>query len=204
MDWLIEHVTGTPTTYLVVALAAGLDVVLPIVPSETIVITAAVLAAQGSLSIWLLVPCAAAGAFVGDNVAYWLGREVGDPVARRLFRGEKARGRLRWAERAIERHGPALIVVGRFIPGGRSASTVAAGTLQLPYRRFAVADAGAALAWASYASLLGYLGGAAFRDSLWVSVAVPLAVAAGLTLAAEVWRRRQRRRGKDLLGDDLK
>jgi membrane protein DedA with SNARE-associated domain len=202
-DWLTHAVTGSPLTYLVVALAAGGDVLLPLIPSETIVITAGVLAAQGRLSIWLVVLPVAVGAFIGDNAVYWLGRGVGDPIARRLFKGEKARGRLEWAERAIRAHGPLLVVVGRFIPGGRTASTFAAGTLCMAYRRFVLADVVAACAWALYASMLGYLGGSAFRDNTWEPLLLSLGVAAAITLAIEAWRRHRRRKGKDLLGDEL-
>ena len=202
-DWLTQQVSGDPLTYLVVALAAGGDVLLPVIPSETLVITAAVLAAQGKLSIWLIVPPVALGAFVGDNICYWLGRGVGDPIARRLFKGEKGRGRLDWAENAIRGHGALLVVVGRFIPGGRTASTFAAGTLCLGYRRFLIADAAAACAWALYASMLGYLGGSAFRDNTWKPLVISLGVAGAITLSIEAWRRHRRRQGKDLLGDDL-
>jgi membrane-associated protein len=201
--WLTQNVTASPLTYLVVAVAAGGDVILRLIPAETIVITASVLAAQGRLSIWLILPPVAVGAFIGDTVCYWLGRGVGDPVARRLFRGEKGRARLEWAERAIRGHGPLLVLVGRFIPGGRTASTFAAGTLCLAFRRFVLADAVAASAWAVYASMLGYLGGSAFRDSTWKPLLISLGVAAAVTLAVELWRRRRRRQGKDLLGDEL-
>jgi membrane-associated protein len=202
-DWLTEQVTDSPVTYLVVFVAAGGDVLVPLIPSETIVITAAVLASQDGLQIWLIVPLAAIGAFAGDNVSYVLGRRLGDPVARRLFRGDRAKARLEWAERAIERRGALLIVVGRFIPGGRTASTFAAGTLEMPYRRFASADAAAALLWALYSSMLGYIGGASFRDSVWKPLAMSLGIAAAVALAVEAWRRQQNRRGKDILGDRL-
>jgi membrane-associated protein len=198
-DWLTEQISAGPLTYLIVAAAAGGDVLFPLIPSETIVITASVLAAQGSLSIALIVPLVAAGAFIGDNTSYLLGRTAGDPIARRLFRGERGRQRLEWARRGIRSHGPLLVMAGRFIPGGRTASTFASG-LELRYRRFALADALAASAWAVYASALGYLGGAAFRDSVWKSLVVSLAAAAAITLAIEGWRRLGRRRGKDILG----
>jgi membrane protein DedA with SNARE-associated domain len=203
-DWLKQEVTGGGSLpYLVLALAAGGDVLLPLIPSETLVITAAVLAAQGKLWIWLIVLVVAVGALLGDNACYWLGRGVGDPVARRLFKGETGRGRLEWAEKAIRGHGPLLVIVGRFIPGGRTASTFAAGTLCLGYHRFLAADAVAACAWALYASMLGYLGGSAFRNSTWKPLVISLGVAGVITLAIEAWRRHRRRHGKDLLGDDL-
>ena len=202
-EWLTSEVSNNPVTYLIVFGAAATDVLLPVIPSETIVIAASVLAGQGELLIWLIVPAAALGAFLGDNVSYWLGRRLGDPVARRFFRGEKARARLAWAEAAIRKRGVFLIVIGRFIPGGRTATTFAAGTLEMPYRRFLLADAGAAVVWAVYVSMLGYLGGASFEDNLWLPLLIALAVATLVAVAAEAWRRFQRRRGKDLLGDEI-
>jgi membrane-associated protein len=202
-DWLTQEVSDSAVTYPVVFVAAGLDVLLPLIPSETIVLTAAILAAQGELLIWVIVPLVAVGAFVGDNLCYWLGRKVGDPVARRLFSGEKGQARLRWAERALRRRGAVLIGVGRFIPGGRTATTFAAGTLEMPYRSFVVADAFAAGIWAVYISALGYLGGETFKESVWLPLASSLAFAMAVGLGFEAWRRIQRRRGKDSLGDEL-
>ncbi|MDQ3850521.1 MAG: DedA family protein [Actinomycetota bacterium] len=201
MQWLTDAVSGSPVSYLVVALASAADVLLPVVPSETIVITSGVVAAQGGLLIWLVVPLAAIGALVGDNVAYLLGAKLGHPVARRLLRGERARARLAWAERALRRHGVLVVVVGRFIPGGRTASTFAAGTLHMAWRRFIVADLAAAWLWAAYAAMLGYLGGAAFRDSSWKPLLTSLGLAAIIGAAIDAWRRVQRRRGRDILGD---
>jgi membrane-associated protein len=204
LHWLTTEVSGNPVTYLVVFVSTGLDVLLPLIPSETIVITASVLAGHGELLIFLIVPAAALGAFVGDNVAYLLGRVVGCPIANRLFKGEKARQRLQWAEGAIQRRGVALIVIGRFIPGGRSATTFAAGTLGLAYRRFLPADAVAALVWAIYISMLGYVGGETFKGNLWLPLLIALGVALLVASTVEAWRRLQRRRGKDLLGDELR
>jgi membrane-associated protein len=202
-DWLTQEVGQSAVTYPVVFAAAGLDVLLPLIPSETIVITASVLAAQGELLIWLIVPLVALGAFLGDNLCYLLGRRIGDPIADRLFTGEQGQARLRWAEEALHRRGAILIGVGRFIPGGRTATTFAAGTLEMPYRQFAAADAFAAVVWALYVSMLGYLGGETFKDSLWLPLATSFACAMAVGASFEVWRRLQRRRGKDILGDEL-
>jgi membrane-associated protein len=202
-EWLASEVSNNPVTYLIVFAAAGTDVLIPLIPSETIVLAASVLAGQGELLIWLIVPAAALGAFLGDNVSYWLGRKVGDPIANRFFKGEKARSRLDWAEGAIRTRGVFLIVIGRFVPGGRTATTFAAGTLEMDYRRFLVADASAALIWAVYISMLGYVGGETFKDNLLLPLAIAFAVATLVAVGAEGWRRWQRRRGKDLLGEEL-
>jgi membrane protein DedA with SNARE-associated domain len=202
-DRLTEAVANGPVAYLVVLVASGGDVLFPPVPSESIVVTAGVVAAQGDLSILLVIPAAALGALIGDNLSYLLGRRIGDPVADRLFRGESGRARLEWAERAVQRHGGTLVVLGRFIPGGRTASTFAAGTLEMPWRRFIAADLAAVVLWAVFASMLGYAGGSTFEHSTGLSLLASLGVATLIALAIEVWRRVQRHRGKDILGDPI-
>lgn len=202
-DWLTHEVSNSAVTYPVIFVACATDVLFPLIPSETIVITASVLAAQGELLIWGIVPLVAVGAFLGDNLCYLLGRKLGDPVADRLFKGEKGQARLQWAEQALCRRGTILIGVGRFIPGGRTATTFAAGTLEMPYRQFVVADACAAVLWALYVSMLGYLGGETFKNSLWLPLVTSLGCAMAVGLGFEAWRRWQRRRGKDILGDEL-
>lgn len=202
-DWLTDAVSSSDLSYLVIAAASGGDVLFPVIPSETIVVTAGVIAGRGGLSVLLIIPLAALGAMIGDNIAYWLGRKIGHRVSHFLFRGEKGEARLRWAERAIQRRGGILVVVGRFIPGGRTASTFAAGSLDMPYRRFLAFDALAVAVWATYAAMLGYVGGASFEDSSWKPFAASLGAAGLILVAAEAWRQIQKRRGRDFLGDPL-
>jgi membrane protein DedA with SNARE-associated domain len=202
-DFLEEHISGKSISYLIVLIAAGADVIIPIVPSETIVITAGVVAGNGSLSWPLLIVCAAIGAMLGDNASYWLGRRFGPRVSRRLFKSEKGQERLAWAEQAICRHGPILILVGRFVPGGRTASTFAAGTAGLAFGRFFVADVIACLGWATFATVVGYAGGATFKEEHWKAFALSLGLAAVAGLCAEIWRQIQKRRGRDIFGDPL-
>ncbi|HET7045462.1 MAG TPA: DedA family protein [Gaiellaceae bacterium] len=202
-DWLTEFVSGNWWTYGIVFGISGLDSFFPVVPSETVVITAGALAAHGSLLIWLVVPAAALGAFAGDQITYGLGHWLGEPVAAFIFRGEKGQDRLERAEHAVKRHGAMFVVAGRFIPGGRTASCFAAGTLEFPYRRFVAADGIAAVVWGVYASLIGYLGGTAFAHSLWKSLVLAFAVAIVVAGLLEVYRRVQERRGRDILNQPL-
>ena len=88
-------------------------------------------------------------------------------------------------------HGAWIIIIARFIPGGRTATTYVAGTLEMPWkRRFLPADTAAAVLWSLYASALGYFGGAAFENNLWL----PLLIAAGVSVlvagAGELVRRK--------------
>ncbi|HEU5389295.1 MAG TPA: DedA family protein [Streptosporangiaceae bacterium] len=181
--------------YAVVFLLALLDAILPVVPSETAVITAGVVAASGHLSLWLVVVSAAVGAVAGDNIAYLVGRRFGPAVTSRFFNGEKARQRLSWARRQLGERGGQLILVGRFIPGGRTVVTLSAGMLHFRWSRFFTFDAVAALVWALYATFLGYFGGRAFENAAWKGLLLALGVgfAIGGIVEAVRWLRRRRR-----------
>jgi membrane protein DedA with SNARE-associated domain len=203
-DAIANAVSGSPWTYvLLVAVCAG-DALLPALPSETMVIAAAVLAANGQLDVVLVVIAAAGGALLGDNAAYGVGHSGLRRLADRLVsRSEKTRRSLDWGRTQLERHGPWIILVARFIPGGRTATTYVAGTVGMPWkRRFLPADALAAALWGLYASALGYLGGAAFKDNLWL----PMLIGAGASLliggAGELVRRKvlERRTGGERPG----
>jgi membrane protein DedA with SNARE-associated domain len=182
--------------YLILFLFAFLDALVPIVPSETAVITAGVVAASGDLSLGLIIPAAAAGAFLGDNTAYLIGRRFGGRLTDRFFSGEKATERMAWAEVQLSERGGELIVVARFIPGGRTAVALSAGTLGYAWRRFVVFDLAATLIWASYAALLGYYGGRTF-ESFWglaLALTTAFAIAGGIELVRWLQRRRRKRR----------
>ena len=167
---------------------------MPVVPSETAVITAGVVASSGDLSLPMIVALAAAGALLGDNTAYFIGRRFGTRIKDRFFSSEKSRERTAWAERQLTERGGELILIARFIPGGRTAVTLSAGTLGYPWRRFVLFDAVAALIWASYAALLGYFGGHAFEDAPWKGLLLALAIAFSVAGAIEVFRWYLRRR----------
>jgi membrane-associated protein len=183
--------------YAAIFLVALLDAILPVVPSETSVITAGVVAASGDLSLPLVVVSATVGAAAGDNLAYLIGRRFGDPVTRRFFSSEKSRQRLAWARRQLGQRGGQLILVGRFIPGGRTVVTLTAGLLHYPWRRFVALDAVAAFVWALYAASLGYFGGRAFENAAWKGLLLALGVGFAIAGMAEAVRwLLHRRRGR--------
>jgi len=182
---------------LIVAVLAYLDALVPVVPSETSVITAGVVASTGDLSLPLVVATAASGAFLGDNTAYFIGHRFGTRINDRFFSSEKNRKRVEWAQRQVNERGGELIVIARFIPGGRTVVTLSAGTLGYPWRRFVLFDAAAALGWALYAALLGYFGGHAFEKAPWKGLLLALGIAFAVTGGIEVarWYLRRRRAG---------
>jgi membrane-associated protein len=184
---LTDHVSGSPWTYAFIFALAALDVVFPLVPSETSVILAGVLASSGDLILFAVILVAAGGAILGDNIAYLIGRTIGPRLVRRFFSGERKR-RVDWAEKQVQERGGYLILVGRFIPGGRTAVTLACGLLEMRWHRFIRFDVAAGLMWASYAALLGYFGGKAFEENPLKGFAVAFVVALAITGGIEVYR----------------
>jgi membrane protein DedA with SNARE-associated domain len=182
---------GSPLSYLIAFLLPCLDAVLPVVPSETVLIAFGVATARSAdPRIFLLLLCAAAGAFAGDNLSYLIGWRFGPWATRRFFApGSKGAARRDWAERSLRRFGMGLIIVCRFIPGGRTAVTLCCGLIRYSWRRFCAATAIASVIWASYAFLAGRLGGKAFEDKPLAGFAVAFGGALVVSGIVEVIRR---------------
>jgi len=170
-------------SYLIAILIPALDAIFPVLPSETAIIALGV-ATAGSADprIAVLVACAAAGAFLGDNLSYLIGRRFGPAAERRFFANPKGRAARAWAERSLERFGVQLLIVCRFIPAGRTAVTLTCGLTRYPRRRFVAGTAAAAVIWALYAFFIGRLGGQAFEDSPWAG----FLIASGSTIVISV------------------
>jgi membrane-associated protein len=181
---------GSLVAYVIAVVIPALDAIFPVLPSETTVIALGV-ATAGSADprIALLVLCAAAGAFLGDNLSYVIGSRFGQFAERRFFSTGKGARRRAWAERSLQRFGVSLIIVCRFIPGGRTAVTLSCGLIGYPRRRFLAATAAAGLVWALYAFFLGRLGGEAFADKPWAGFLVAFGVTIVLSALIEAARR---------------
>jgi membrane-associated protein len=193
-DRIVDAVSGAWWSYPVIFTIAMLDAFFPIVPSETVAITGGVLAGAGDLNLLLVILAASTGAIVGDNISFFIGRWVGEHTLKRWFRSDKARRRLDWAERQIGERGGYLIVIARFIPGGRTAVTFASGYVPtMPWRRFIVFDVIAGFIWGSYTALLGYLGGKQFEEQPWKGLLIAFAVAVLLAFGVEAVRHLRRR-----------
>lgn len=189
VDSLTDLVTDSPWTYLLILALAAFDAVLPILPGESVVLVAAVLAGAGRLDLLSVALAAGVGAFLGDNLAYAVGRLAGRPLVLRLMRGREER--LHEVAAQFEARGGSLIVVGRFVPGGRTAVAIGAGVLHYPWPRYALFASAAAALWALQASVPGYVGGVLFADRPWLGLLIGAALAIALALAIELVRRRR-------------
>lgn len=191
--WLNGVVADSPLTYLVIAGLAMADIV-GFVPAETVIVTATLLALGGGLYLAGVGASAAAGAFAGDCILYLLGQRLGGKVTDRLFRGRTARDRLEWARRQMQRHGSVILPAARFVPMGRTAVVFAAGTLELEWRKFVVADVVGVVLWSAYWVGFTAVTGESFSGKPWLTLVISLGVGAALGGAAELIRRYMERR----------
>ena len=186
-EWLKES-SASPWFYLIIFAVAVFDSVLPIVPSETLVIIGGVSAGSGSLSIALVIACAASGAFIGDNLSYLIGREASDWVIKRRTRTERGAKQMTNIVDQIHERGGMLLITARFIPGGRTVLTLSCGVTRQPHKWFIGWAVVAASVWSLYASLLGFIGGKSFADNHTKAFLIAFAGAFGVTIIVEVFR----------------
>ncbi|MBB4957137.1 DedA family protein [Micromonospora polyrhachis] len=183
---MLDHLMpllSSPWLYLIVFVAVTIDGFIPVMPSEVMVIGLGAMSATGSPNLVALATAVVAGGIAGDRISYLLGRKAGFHVAN--GRLAEARGK---AERALLRYGGVAILVGRFLPYGRTATAVTAGSVSLALGRFRLFTALASTAWAAYAIGLGRLGGATFADSPLLGTVFGLVIGmilAGLYAAVE-------------------
>jgi membrane protein DedA with SNARE-associated domain len=170
---------------LVAAEAAG-----AFVPGETSLIVAATLAAQGRLTLSIVIAVAAGAAIIGDNIGYQLGRHglrkavEGRSLGRVRSAGVFARG-----EAFFQRHGRAAVFFGRWLPGLRVLASWLAGANRMPWRSFLFWNALGGIGWATTVGTAAYLLGRKASGFLLVVEAAAVTIVA---LVYIVRRKRER------------
>jgi membrane protein DedA with SNARE-associated domain len=162
-------------------------------PGETTLIAAALYAgATGNLQIGWVVAVAAAGAIVGDNVGYAIGRYGG---ARLLLRyGGKIRldgPKLKVGIWIFRRHGGKVVFFGRFVSILRTYAAFLAGTNRMHWLRFLAFNAAGGIVWASaYGFAYWEFGSVLNRLTTWIDVVLGV-VAVAILVAGLVWVKRK-------------
>jgi membrane-associated protein len=175
-EWL-EDFSSNWYFLVIIFVVAFLDSVVPIVPSETLVIVGGVAAGVGEQSLLLVILCGAVGAALGDNTAYLIGARMSGLIQRRAARSPKLERRLEWANEQIAFRGGPLLVTARFIPGGRTALTISCGITHQPRKWFVAWILVAVSIWATYAAVLGYVFGDTFDHTTALILAFITAIA---------------------------
>lgn len=190
----LVQVAGYPLLFLLVMAESGGAPV----PGETALITGAVLASQGQLSIPAVIAIAAAAAIVGDNIGYVIGRRGGRWLLQRP--GPFHRHRLevlRIGEPFFERHGPKAVFFGRFILGLRTWASWLAGATRMRWRSFALWNAIGGICWATGVGVIAYFVGRSAEHALSTFGIYGLVAFAIAAVTVLVLHRRHRRSGAE-------
>ncbi|RSM65189.1 hypothetical protein DMB66_17440 [Actinoplanes sp. ATCC 53533] len=180
-------VMATPAwVYLALFGFLAVDAMVPVVPIQAIMITCGALTVYGNLSLPLVIAVGVLGMFTGDSIAFVLGRTAGH-VGGHWLSGRLSAVRQRFAPRnqhvdkpesktrraavrftrGLRKPGPLVLLLCRFVPGGRMAAGYHAGRSGYPTKLFVGYDGAAALGWATYGGLVGHVGGTAITQSAW-------------------------------------
>jgi membrane-associated protein len=186
-DWL-DRISSHWWFLGIILVVAYLDSVIPVVPSETCVIIGGVAASLDHQNIFAVIAAGAIGAFLGDNTAYQIGFRASGWFDRRAERKPKFATKLLWAQQQIKERGGMLLITARFIPGGRTALTLSSGITRQRRWWFVGWITVAVIIWATYAALLGRIGGEAFENDHTKAFLLAFGLAIGTNILIEVAR----------------
>lgn len=163
-------------------------------PGDSLLITAGLVAASGTLDIWLLNALLIPAAIIGDSVGYAIGYRAGP----HLFTKEQSllfsRKHLLRTREFYEKYGGKTIVLARFIPLIRTFAPVVAGIGQMEYRRFLFYNVFGGIFWVASLTWAGYLLGTLIPDiSRYIHIVVLVVIALSMVpVVIELWKARRR------------
>ncbi|WP_136056362.1 VTT domain-containing protein [Microbacterium sp. K24] len=191
---IIMQAIASPWLYLVLFAVTIIDGFFPPIPSETVLVAAAAVAASsGDGNLLLLGIVAAIGAAIGDNIAFAIGRRLGT-TRYPWMRRPRVAAAFAHAQTALDRRSATLILGARYIPVGRVAVNMSAGALGFRWRRFLPLSLIAGLSWSIFSLAIGLLAGAWIKDQPLLSAAfgVVIALVIGLVIDRVAAARRRR------------
>ncbi len=184
----------SPTALLGLMAFVMFGSVVPVVPTGAAVSAGVVVvSADHPWEIVLVIGIGALGAYLGDIATYGALRRWGEPLAQRVgwLQRDNPQAALTRLREGIERNELRTLLVSRLVPGGRIPVLVAAALGGYPWQRYAVADVGAALLWATTYAVIGLVGDT-FIPNQDVAVVVVVAAALALTGIAQLVQSRRR------------
>ncbi len=141
--------------FLIVFCETGL-VVTPFLPGDSLLFVVGALAATGAMDIYTATVTLVAAAIIGDNVNYWIGRQIGQ----RVFSWKNGRffnrDSFNKAHAFFEKHGAKALIMARFVAIFRTFMPFTAGVAAMTYRRFLLVDVLGGLLWVISLTQLGY------------------------------------------------
>jgi membrane protein DedA with SNARE-associated domain len=174
---------------LILFVAAAVDAVFPVVPSEGMVVTAGMAAAAGHQNLLLVITVAMVGSVIGESTCYFMGRGSGPALHRWMKRQERRQQMYDKVSGALHSRGGLILMTVRYIPGARMVATLTAGATRYSFKKFIVFTFFGVTVAYTYVALLGYLGGDAFAHDSLKALAFSLSLAALIGLLVETSRR---------------
>ncbi len=161
-----------------------------IAPGTAVLLLGGFYAVNGGLNVWMIWATAVAGALVGDNVGYFIGRKLGGEVIERYGDRPRIRRGMERSQRFFSRYGGTTVIFGRMISGVDAFIPLTAGMNAMPHLKYLLFDLPMAVIWSGSLTALGYFFGANWRfieNAInflgWGVFAVVAAVAAVVLLA---------------------
>jgi membrane-associated protein len=143
--------------FLIIFVETGL-VVMPFLPGDSLLFAAGMIAAQGSLSLPLLLILLLLAAFSGDNTNYFIGKFFGKKALEIKLFGKilVKKEHLDKTHAFYEKHGPKTVIIARFVPIVRTFAPFVAGVGSMLYRTFITYSLAGAVLWVGGITTAGY------------------------------------------------
>lgn len=145
--------------FLIVFAETGLIIasfLMPFLPGDALIFTIGLLAQEGSLNIYLVIPLLIFAAILGDNLNYYVGKRFGDYI----MNSEKdffiKKKHLEKAKDFFDKNGKNSIIIARFVPVIRTIVPFLCGSTKVKYSTFLSFSMIGAFLWVGVIGLLGY------------------------------------------------
>ena len=153
--------------FMIVFVETGL-VVMPLLPGDSLLFAAGTFCAgvvqQGQtaeLSLWIVIPLLCTAAFIGDNLNYYIGKNIGLKVMQWKIRGRQIvkQSYINKTQAFYDKHGPKTIILARYVPIVRTFAPFVAGVGEMKYFKFLKYSVIGGITWVFALTLLGYFFG---------------------------------------------
>lgn len=145
--------------FLIIFAETGLIIasfLMPFLPGDALIFTIGLLAQEGSLNIYLVIPLLIFAAILGDNLNYYVGKRFGDYI----MNSEKdffiKKKHLEKAKDFFDKNGKNSIIIARFVPVIRTIVPFLCGSTKVKYSTFLSFSMIGAFLWVGVIGLLGY------------------------------------------------
>lgn len=125
-------------------------------PGDSLLFTAGLLASQGFMNEWILIPLLAVAAILGDSTGFWTGRKFGGWMMKQKESFIFKKKHLLKAQAFYEKHGGKTLILARFMPAIRTFAPIVAGMADMKYEKFIKFNVVGGLLWSVGLSLLGF------------------------------------------------